>query len=651
MSDMNNQMAQFARELWENYIKPKFSTEFSDIVSYYMAVVVTNDGNNRATIKRPFDDPYQVSYLDDMAGLEAGDTVLVLRFGNGTNNANHIIFGKGNGNMNYTAAEATTLANAAITTIEYGVGTSPTSYSDITSWSSNTPTWESGKYIWQRTKTNDSSYTYTCIQGADGTDGQMLYATSSTGASTAAKVATLSSGTLTLESGATVAVTFTNENSVADATLNISSTGAKTIRAAGANLTATSAYNWTAGATVTFVYDGTYWQMDGTAPLLKATNAAKTATDYITDVTGGIDVSGNSATAKVEITDKVRVQADSTHFSEMNSTQFKIHSGNALYPSSYMGTEDAAFAGDGAGKYLIRVFKYNPDQYTTGGALELRNADGNGRVRIDAYGDYGTARFFNMNGNYMVDIGTAGDGSYGALRLYQTTTAITQGYYQGAVLGKVLASAFVNTGAPALLIYENPTQTGTGYTADLTAAYGGGAAYIRASSSFAGYACHGKTTNHRLTYDFDTVGGYNYLRFWIDGTEVYRLQQQSYSDERVKTDIKPIKNGYKVAVLAVPIEQFRYDFGDEVRQAGNGIMFGIIAQDLIEALGDNGINYEETPLVANLDNEDESLFSVDYTQFLLARVAADEDRIKELEEKNAELEARLAAIEDRLGIA
>ena len=98
MSDINKQMAEFAKELWENYIKPKVGIEFSDTVSYYMATVVSNDGYNRVTIKRPFDDAYQVSCLDDMAGLEAGDTVLVLRFGSGTNNANHIVFGKGNGN-------------------------------------------------------------------------------------------------------------------------------------------------------------------------------------------------------------------------------------------------------------------------------------------------------------------------------------------------------------------------------------------------------------------------------------------------------------------------------------------------------------------------------------------------------------------------
>lgn len=360
-----------------------------------------------------------------------------------------------------------------------------------------------------------------------------------------------------------------------------------------------------------------------------ADDASKVATDYITDVTvggeDGIEVTGNGASSKVQITDTVKVIADATHFAEMTDSQFKIHSGNALYPSSYMGTADAAFAGDGQGHYLVRVFTYNPDQYTTGGALELRNADGNVRVRLDAFGDYGSERFFNADGNYMVSIGTSGDGSYGALQLYRTVTGQSLSFSKMAELGKVIGSAYINQGEAALLVWDT--------SGHLTGAYGGGAAYIYASSSFAGYVAHGKTISHRLTYDFDTIGGYNYLRFWIDGSEVYRLQQQSYSDRRVKEDIEPINSGYKKAVAAVDLSQFRFDFNDEVRQGGNGIMFGIIAQDLIDKLADNGIDFERTPLVADLDNEEESLYSVDYVQFLLARLAADEDRIGELEEK------------------
>lgn len=123
-------------------------------------------------------------------------------------------------------------------------------------------------------------------QGPAGDDGKMLYATCTTGASTAAKVATLTSGELTLEDGATVAVTFTNPNEAADATLNIDSTGAKTIKAGGANLTAESEYNWSTFSTVIFIYDGTYWQMDGTSAMDKAHEAQDTADDALIQISG-----------------------------------------------------------------------------------------------------------------------------------------------------------------------------------------------------------------------------------------------------------------------------------------------------------------------------------------------------------------------------
>ena len=81
-------------------------------------------------------------------------------------------------------------------------------------------------------------------------DGLMLYATSSTASSTAAKTATLQSGALDLVAGATVAVTFEHANTAANPTLNIDGTGAKTIRAGNSSLAASSIYNWTDNATV-----------------------------------------------------------------------------------------------------------------------------------------------------------------------------------------------------------------------------------------------------------------------------------------------------------------------------------------------------------------------------------------------------------------
>lgn len=123
--------------------------------------------------------------------------------------------------------------------------------------------------------------------GPQGEDGKMLYASCPTAEGTAAKVATLSSGTLTLSAGATVAVKFTNANTASSPTLNVSSTGAKSIRLNGSALTS-SEYYWVAGAVVTFVYDGSYWNISDASALTKAVtannnamNAAKTATNFM----------------------------------------------------------------------------------------------------------------------------------------------------------------------------------------------------------------------------------------------------------------------------------------------------------------------------------------------------------------------------------
>lgn len=132
-------------------------------------------------------------------------------------------------------------------------------------------------------------------KGDNGADGQMLYATCGTAAGTAAKVATLSNGTLSLKVGATVAVKFTYANTVSSPTLNVASTGAKSIRLNGSALTS-SAYYWVAGAVVTFVYDGSYWNVSDAAALVKANEASKTASNYMSyDSTNGLLVGNKSS--------------------------------------------------------------------------------------------------------------------------------------------------------------------------------------------------------------------------------------------------------------------------------------------------------------------------------------------------------------------
>ena len=108
------------------------------------------------------------------------------------------------------------------------------------------------------------------------------YATSSTAAGTAAKTATIQNGSFTLAAGVKVSVKFTYANSASNPSLNINSTGAKTIRWRNANLS--NDQYWSAAQVVDFVYDGTYWNVIGainsgsadTSNLLKKTGDTMT---------------------------------------------------------------------------------------------------------------------------------------------------------------------------------------------------------------------------------------------------------------------------------------------------------------------------------------------------------------------------------------
>ena len=95
------------------------------------------------------------------------------------------------------------------------------------------------------------------------TSPNVVYCTCATAGGTAAKVADIVSGTLTeLHTGDQAIVKFTNANSVANPTLNIAGTGAKSIKRYGTTAPSTSAAtSWNAGNSFLFVYDGTYWQM------------------------------------------------------------------------------------------------------------------------------------------------------------------------------------------------------------------------------------------------------------------------------------------------------------------------------------------------------------------------------------------------------
>ena len=86
--------------------------------------------------------------------------------------------------------------------------------------------------------------------------------------STVAKTASLLG--FVLKKGSKLLVNLVNANTVANATLNVNGTGAKTVYLNGGN--AITASNWTAGIWYA-VYDGTYWRLDSARDAFYARNA------------------------------------------------------------------------------------------------------------------------------------------------------------------------------------------------------------------------------------------------------------------------------------------------------------------------------------------------------------------------------------------
>lgn len=93
------------------------------------------------------------------------------------------------------------------------------------------------------------------------------YGVSSSTASATAKTVTINySGALSLFTGLTIRVKFTNGNTASSPTLNVNSTGAKAIKSYGT----TAATTWVAGQVIEFVYDGTNWLYSGVDAFTKA---------------------------------------------------------------------------------------------------------------------------------------------------------------------------------------------------------------------------------------------------------------------------------------------------------------------------------------------------------------------------------------------
>lgn len=156
-----------------------------------------------------------------------------------------------------------------------------------------------------------------------------------------------------------------------------------------------------------------------------------------------------------------------------------------------------------------------------------------------------------------------------------------------------------------------------------------------------GTAMCGDATGH--TYHCGWNG--SALSFQVDTTWVW-----SSSDKRLKKNIKAINQDYIDAVGSVDLFQYnlnRQGYSDKP------LYFGAMAQDIIENLKDKGHADENLNMIFKnkVTSDDDTLYyGMNYEQFLILRLAGDEQKIDKMQKHIDELEDKFSRLCQKLGI-
>lgn len=156
-----------------------------------------------------------------------------------------------------------------------------------------------------------------------------------------------------------------------------------------------------------------------------------------------------------------------------------------------------------------------------------------------------------------------------------------------------------------------------------------------------GYAMCGDATGH--TYHCGWNG--SALSFQVDTTWVW-----SSSDKRLKKNIVAINQDYIDAVGSVDLFQYnlnRQGYSDKP------LYFGAMAQDIIENLKDKGHVDENLDMIFQnkaTSDDDTLYYGMNYEQFLILRLAGDEQKIDKMQKHIDELEDKFSRLCRKLGI-
>lgn len=156
-----------------------------------------------------------------------------------------------------------------------------------------------------------------------------------------------------------------------------------------------------------------------------------------------------------------------------------------------------------------------------------------------------------------------------------------------------------------------------------------------------GYAMCGNATGHTYHCDWDDTA----LWFQVDNSWIW-----SSSDKRLKKNIKAINQDYIDAVGSVDLFQYnlnRQGYSDKP------LYFGAMAQDIIEKLKNKGHADENLNMIFKnkaTSDDDTLYYGMNYEQFLILRLAGDEQKIDKMQKHIDELEDKFSRLCQKLGI-
>lgn len=501
------------------------------------------------------------------------------------------------------------------------------------------------------------------------------YGSSTQNSTTAAKTAAIPGAVVC--KGTHVSITFSNGNTAASPTLNVSSTGAKTILAGGAAIPAGSYYNWVSLASVGFTFDGTNWVMDNTTDLFlvngknkvfyqaTAPSSGLVEGDTWFDTANGYQLNKWDGTQWVSVefgADAIAQNAIISHLMAGIITSDMI-SANGIsankITAGILASEDGKTYFDLDNDELVTSGDYRWIIFSHGYAQQYTKLEGGGLVHLIPYMgptteqtgelDYYEGVKIKDRGIHFTNVREVDGECVNDLRAFIYLDGMGTNYsgYTGVLL----------IGATDKVEIESPLEADNSielYNTNGTSPY---IDFHRTGSNNADFdtrvICNAdgrlqiehktdgtKTQLNNGNIDMFSASPTLYFHFNKASSATARIEETSSgvlkaynsiangSDERLKKDIVEMDERFLDLLYRLEPKAYRFRDGDEY------LNLGFIAQDVIKAMTDLGI--EDQPLVVGT-GEGDDYYGLDYNQIIPILVGT----VQKLKREVAELKKKV----------